>query len=117
MSRISRALRRQVQRRARGLCEYCMSCEEYTGMNLPWTMCSPNRVAVTRDSRTCAGAVSGATTTNKRAPNRPIGALDSWLHSLTLVLIRGRTIFGGAVTSHVLLAARRVVVPRSRHCG
>jgi hypothetical protein len=28
---ISPALRRRVQRRARGLCEYCRSCAEYTG--------------------------------------------------------------------------------------
>jgi 5-methylcytosine-specific restriction endonuclease McrA len=31
MSRISRGLRDTVRRRARGLCEYCRSCEEYTG--------------------------------------------------------------------------------------
>lgn len=31
MSRISRALRGRVQRRARGLCEYCHSYEQYTG--------------------------------------------------------------------------------------
>ena len=33
MSRVSRALRRQVQRRARGLCEYCRSSPELTGHN------------------------------------------------------------------------------------
>ncbi|TMQ34295.1 MAG: HNH endonuclease [Planctomycetota bacterium] len=31
MSRVSRALRRRVRRRARGLCEYCNSCPELTG--------------------------------------------------------------------------------------
>lgn len=31
MSPIPQALRRRVRRRARGLCEYCHTCEEYTG--------------------------------------------------------------------------------------
>src|SRR5438477_5275985 len=31
MSLISPSVRRQVRRRARGRCEYCHTCEEYTG--------------------------------------------------------------------------------------
>lgn len=31
MSRMSAALRRRVEQRAQGLCEYCRSCAEYTG--------------------------------------------------------------------------------------
>src|SRR5260370_29636986 len=49
MSKISRKLRDRVRRRARGLCEYCLSCAEFTGHDFMLDHVVPEGKGGTRD--------------------------------------------------------------------
>src|SRR4029450_6918054 len=74
VSKISSGLRRRVRRRAQGLCEYCRSRVELTGHDFTVDHVHPNRKAAAAASRTCVVAASGATPSNKLAPNGAIRA-------------------------------------------